>query len=477
MNTGKAPACVPTWRGHVETTKDALLIFEACFSGTLAHCFRRPHDRERNHLIVSGNVFVYEEATSGIKRWTDGIPWSPSRILTNFLIYRQLNNPFPPGEKKRATKRGQRPTKPGDPYPAPGSSKGTGGDESYRVSPVSPSTPGLKPEESLDKDANRGLLGSLVDSYEFKENGLLKKTMTVVINNVQHHLVSYYSVEDAKHSLHTPREDPRLRDITLRDDLLHQSKFKFPNFDDAGDGTLDALDGGPNAYAYYHSGYDHSRQLSIGSRGHSSHLESPSMYYSGMSHYTSQSQTPTGLVSYASLPPTSSAYIPMPPAATTYSQHYPPQQEAQEHAHGAASQSAHHQVQSLPHSHPELQHHPTHGLHQGQAFQQHLSPLSPPNPSHHGSTHQVSYPESSAQALNFPPQLTPGLPRPTPNYDYLTSHADNLSSLHDYYSTPLGGAASLNEPHVMLPMPWNGVAQPFQSRATTAPSSQYRATN
>ena len=66
MNTGKAPACVPTWRGHIETTKDALIIFEACFTGQLAHCFRRPHDRERNQLIVSGNVFVYEEATSGI---------------------------------------------------------------------------------------------------------------------------------------------------------------------------------------------------------------------------------------------------------------------------------------------------------------------------------------------------------------------------------------------------------------------------
>lgn len=474
MNTGKAPACVPTWRGHIETTKDALIIFEACFSGSLAHCFRRPHDRERNQLIVSGNVFVYEEATSGIKRWTDGIPWSPSRILTNFLIYRQLNNPFPPGEKKRATKRGQRPTKPGDPYPAPGSSKGNGGDECYRVSPVSPPTPGLKSEESLDKDANRGLLGSLIDSYEFKENGLLKKTMTVVINNVQHHLVSYYSLDDAKHNLQTPRDDPRLRDIQLRDELLHQPKFKFPNFDDAGDGMLDHMEGAANPYGYYHPGYDHSRHLSMGSRGHSSHQEPPHVFYSGMSHYVSQAQTPTSLVSYTSLPPTTSTYIPMPSAPTTYSQHHQHQHQAQEPAHGVASQSAHHQIQPLSHSHPDLQHHATHGLQQAQPFH-HLSQLPTQNPSPHGSTHQLSYADNSVQALNFTQQLSHGLSRPTANFDFMTPSTDNFSSLHEYYSSPLPGSTPLHEHSVLLPQPWHAVQQQYQPRATTASSPLYRA--
>jgi len=31
----EVPACVPTRRGHVETTKDALRIFQACFNGIL----------------------------------------------------------------------------------------------------------------------------------------------------------------------------------------------------------------------------------------------------------------------------------------------------------------------------------------------------------------------------------------------------------------------------------------------------------
>lgn len=479
MNAGKAPQCVPTWRGHVETTRDALIIFEACFSGSLAHCFRRPHDRERNSLIVSGNVFVYEEATSGIKRWTDGIPWSPSRILTNFLIYRQLNQPFPPGEKKRATKRGQRPTKPGDPYPTPGSSKGNGGDECYRLSPVSSATSGLKSEESLEKDADRGLTGSLIDSYEFKVNGLLKKTMTVVINNVQHHLVSYYSLEDAKHNLHTPRDDPRLRDIHLRDELLHQPKFKFQNIDDAGDGMLDHVEGAPNSYAYYHTGYDQSRQLSMGSRGHASHSESPHLFYTGMPHYVSQAPTPTSLVSYNSLTSTSSTYIPISSAPTAYSQHHqhqhPHQHQVQEAVHGGDSQPVHHQIQPLSHLHADLQHHATHGLAQGQPFQ-HLSPLSAQNPAQHGSTHALTYPDSSVQSLNFAQQLSHGLSRPTTNFDMMAPSADSFSPIHEFYSSPLPGLTPLHEHGLLLPQPWHGMQQSYSPRAaTTAPSPLYRA--
>ena len=48
---------------------------------------RRPHGRERNQLIHSGSIFTYEEGASEIKRWTDGVIWSPSRLLGNFLIY------------------------------------------------------------------------------------------------------------------------------------------------------------------------------------------------------------------------------------------------------------------------------------------------------------------------------------------------------------------------------------------------------
>ena len=90
-----------------------------------------------------------------------------------------------------------------------------------------------------------------MDSYEFKENGLLKKTITVTVGNRQYRLVSYYSLEDAKHNLRTPKDDPRLKDITISQELLKQTKFKFPNLDDAGDGAFESQ------YQHQYGGYYH----------------------------------------------------------------------------------------------------------------------------------------------------------------------------------------------------------------------------
>src|SRR5271163_2806831 len=91
----------PTFSGYVGTSNDALLIFEAARGNQiLQKVSRRPHDRERDRLIKSGNIFVFDEASSGIRRWTDGVAWSPSRILGNYLIYRQLERPLQPSEKR-----------------------------------------------------------------------------------------------------------------------------------------------------------------------------------------------------------------------------------------------------------------------------------------------------------------------------------------------------------------------------------------
>jgi hypothetical protein len=99
-----------TFHGFIETTTDALLLFEACRRGVLPKIGRRLQERERS-IIRSGSVFIFDEKESGnfnyilfhthtqlkqkkkgIKRWTDGRAWSPSRILGNFLIYRELDN-------------------------------------------------------------------------------------------------------------------------------------------------------------------------------------------------------------------------------------------------------------------------------------------------------------------------------------------------------------------------------------------------
>ena len=145
----------PPWSGWIETTGDALLILEAARRGLIPRVTRRLVDAERK-MITSGSVFVFDEDESGIKRWTDGLFWSPSRILGNFLLYRETD------------KRGNR---------------------NARAEPDDSDV--LKPDGTLsrpksevtgvgiDKHRERTLLGSLTNSYKFKPDGLMKKVHTI----------------------------------------------------------------------------------------------------------------------------------------------------------------------------------------------------------------------------------------------------------------------------------------------------------
>jgi Gti1/Pac2 family transcription factor len=174
-------------------------------------------------LIRSGCVFIYEENASGIKRWTDGVTWSPSRILGNFLVYRELDKPFPPGEKKRAMKKNSRarPSRPGEPYPRSDSKNGT-------YSPTSASSATFSPDRPPN-EMERSLIGSLVDSYGFKADGLVKKTMSVTVQGVTHHLVSYYSVSDVINGhLRTPSQTEALNYVRPRPELTSNQSFRSP---------------------------------------------------------------------------------------------------------------------------------------------------------------------------------------------------------------------------------------------------------
>jgi Gti1/Pac2 family transcription factor len=222
MSSGPA-ALQSTFTGHVATTNDALILFEACLTGQLSHVPRRPHDRERNMLIRSGCVFIYEENASGIKRWTDGVTWSPSRILGNFLVYRELDKPFPPGEKKRAMKKNSRArqSRPGEPYPRPESNPNT-------YSPTTPASATFSADRAPN-EMERSLIGSLVDSYGFKADGLVKKTMSVTVQGVTHHLVSYYSVSDVVNGhLRTPSQTENLNYVRPRPELTSKQSFRSP---------------------------------------------------------------------------------------------------------------------------------------------------------------------------------------------------------------------------------------------------------
>lgn len=220
--SGSAPPVQPSWHGFIHTTHDALIVLEACLQGKLNHISRRPHDRERSNLIVSGNVFVYEENASGIKRWTDGTTWSPSRIMGNFLVYRELKDPWPAGQKKVAQKR-----------------KRSSTDQNFDSSPAASQASGNFISKNPEED--RRLVGSLVDSYGFKSDGLVKRTLTIALNGVSHHIICYYKVSDVKNgNLHRPLFDSKLHNITPRSELVNSNQLKFPiNDPDEVDPILD----------------------------------------------------------------------------------------------------------------------------------------------------------------------------------------------------------------------------------------------
>ncbi|KDQ07072.1 hypothetical protein BOTBODRAFT_120595 [Botryobasidium botryosum FD-172 SS1] len=75
-------------RLHIRDAHDAHVVFEAVRLGILRPVARRLNDAERMS-ICSGSIFVWEESDDelGLKRWTDGLMWSASRMREPFLFY------------------------------------------------------------------------------------------------------------------------------------------------------------------------------------------------------------------------------------------------------------------------------------------------------------------------------------------------------------------------------------------------------
>ncbi|KAI8916836.1 Gti1/Pac2 family-domain-containing protein [Entophlyctis helioformis] len=163
-----------TFHGFIETTQDALALFEACRIGVLHPVNQRLTDAQKAD-IQSGSCFIFCERTSGIKRWTDGRLWGPSRILGHFLVYRQLEQKIPQPRHEKY-------------------------DKSNR-----------KVIEINGKKATVGSKGTCV----VLEDGLIKKTVAATINGEKFHLVSYYTKIDIEfRRLETPRAIPDLARLT-----------------------------------------------------------------------------------------------------------------------------------------------------------------------------------------------------------------------------------------------------------------------
>ncbi|KAI9498027.1 Gti1/Pac2 family-domain-containing protein [Zychaea mexicana] len=145
-----------TYVGHIKTPQDALIVFEACRRGQLSRVQRRLSSKERSK-IESGSVFAWDEREAGMRRWTDGRTWSPSRVLGSFLTYRELDT-------KRRPRRN-------------------------KTTPI----------------------------YSYKQDGLIKQSFSIcTASNQKLHLISYYTKADViAGRLALPSADPFLSSISV----------------------------------------------------------------------------------------------------------------------------------------------------------------------------------------------------------------------------------------------------------------------
>ncbi|KAJ7932035.1 Gti1/Pac2 family-domain-containing protein [Mycena leptocephala] len=167
---------------------NALRLIHAARQGVIPRITRRLNDAERRTMIKSGAVFVFSVEESGIKRWTDGLLWSPSRI-----VYREIN--------ERTNSRGSH----------------------KKLSPTD------EPSRSL----------SATEHGTFKHNGLIKKTITVIIEGSELHLISYYTSSD-QHSgkLKRPTSHADIMNLPMDPRLFRTTNFRVPpKVEKAPDGT------------------------------------------------------------------------------------------------------------------------------------------------------------------------------------------------------------------------------------------------
>ncbi|KAJ1741726.1 Gluconate transport-inducing protein [Coemansia sp. RSA 1086] len=188
-----------TYYGFVSTSEDALALFEACRLGYKQRVPRRLSDAERA-AIRSGSVFVWEENESGMKRWTDGRSWSPSRVQGCFLTYHEW-------EGRRRAQR----------HPSFHAMHGF----NLPVNMHGMAIPmGIARYGHFIGGPTKA--GSTQVQYGFpKENGMLKKALSIrTTDGKRLHIIAYYSKEDhAQRRLLTPTSDPNFPKLVVPPNL------------------------------------------------------------------------------------------------------------------------------------------------------------------------------------------------------------------------------------------------------------------
>lgn len=91
LKDGVSSSKIITYKGRAKSVLDALLLFEATRLEILPTVNRRLNGIEKEKYIKPNTIFVWNETQCGMKRWTDGKVWSPSKVHHGqFLIYKQL---------------------------------------------------------------------------------------------------------------------------------------------------------------------------------------------------------------------------------------------------------------------------------------------------------------------------------------------------------------------------------------------------
>ncbi|KAF9097254.1 hypothetical protein BGX23_009373 [Mortierella sp. AD031] len=181
-----------TYFGLIKTPHDALIIFEACHLGIISRVHRRLSDIERQS-VRSGSVYCFDEREAGMRRWTDGKSWSPSRVTGSFLTYRELDD-------------SQNPT-------ATGAAKTV-----------------------------------------YRPDGLLKQSFSITTSdNKKLHLISYYTNEDvaAERLYETPSRDPRFANIVIPKGIYPETSSHAAGL--AAPSTSGAMSDSASASSTHHS--------------------------------------------------------------------------------------------------------------------------------------------------------------------------------------------------------------------------------
>lgn len=223
-----------TFDGFVSNTKDALLIFEGCRQRLLPKTTRRLQESTKKGLICSGAVFVFDEKESGIKRWTDGLLWSPSRISGNFLVYRELDAK---GTKVSADFNDTSLSVISDLSTEEIERDGLESD--IEVSHQGRKRKHIRAEGVVEdrRPTDRGVsAGNLSSTQRFRTGGLCKKTISLA----GLHLVAYYRIADVSSGrLQSPSSDPDLTCLEFHTSFLSPMQFRTPPIvEQLSDGTL-----------------------------------------------------------------------------------------------------------------------------------------------------------------------------------------------------------------------------------------------